>query len=362
MISLLLPTLEGGGAERVSIDLAQALATLGRGVEFVLMQATGDFLSEARREFSVVDLGVRNGRAVPRPLARYLRARRPEALIALMWPLTSASVIGRALSKQKCPLLLVEHNTLSVQYAPWGRLHNLAMRASMTVTHRWADRVAAVSEGAAHDTARLAGLPKSRVTVLHNPIPQRPIPSAAARSSADALWDRPPGARVLTVGRLKDQKNHPLLLSAFARLAHREARLMLLGEGQNEARLRALAEELGIADRVIFAGFYPDPSPLYATADLFVLSSDHEGFGNVIVEALSFGLSVISTDCPSGPAEILGNGRWGQLVPVGDADALAHAIDEALASPADCEALKSRAADFSPEIAARKYLDLLGLA
>ena len=318
-------------------------------------------ISEARWEFSVVDLGVQNTRAVPRPLARYLQARRPEALIAVMWPLTSVSVIGRALSAQKCPLLLVEHCALFHQYAPWGRLHNLAMRASMTATYRWADRVAAVSEGAAHDTARLAGLPKSRVTVLHNPIPLWPMPSAAARSSADAFWKCPQGARVLTVGSLKDQKNHPLLLRAFARLAHRDARLMLLGQGQNETMLRALAGELGIADRVIFAGFHADPSPFYATADLFALSSDYEGLPTVLIEALSFGLPVVSTDCPSGPAEILGDGRWGQLVPVGDLDALAHAMEEALAAPVDREALKRRAADFSPEIAARKYLGLLGI-
>lgn len=137
---------------------------------------------------------------------------------------------------------------------------------------------------------------------------------------------------------------------------------MLLGQGENEAMLRGEAAALGIADRVIFAGFHADPSPFYATADLFALSSDYEGFGNVIVEALSFGLPVVSTNCPSGPDEILGGGRWGRLTPVGDADALARAMDEALNGPHDREALKRRAADFAPEIAARKYLDLLGLA
>ena len=361
MISFLLPNLTDGGAERVSIDLARALATRGHDVEFVLMRAIGDFLPEARREFSVVDLGVQNARAAAGPLAQYLRARRPEALIAAMWPLTSVSVIGRALSAGRCSLLLVEHNTLSHQYAPWGRLHNMAMRASMTATYRWADRVAAVSEGAAHDTARLAGLTKSQVTVLHNPIPMRPTPSAAARSLADAFWNCPRGARILTVGRLKDQKNHALLFRAFARFAHRDARLMLLGQGQNETTLRALAAELGITDRVIFAGFHADPSPFYATADLFVLSSDYEGLPTVLIEALSFGLPVVSTDCPSGASEILGNGRWGWLVPVGDADALSRTMDDALNASLDHEALKRRAADFSPENAARKYLDLLGL-
>lgn len=359
---MVLPDLRGGGAERVSVDLARAFAALGHEVEFVLMRAVGDFLPEARRAFSVVDLGVSKARRAPLALARYLRTRRPDALIAHMWPLTSAAVIGRALSMRKCPLLLVEHNTLSRQYASWGSLHSLKMRASLRATYARADHVAAVSEGAARDTAQLAGLPSESVAVLHNPIPKRPIPSKEARSSAAKIWQCPSGQRILTVGSLKDQKNHPMLLRAFSRLARSEARLMLLGQGENEAMLRGEAAALGIADRVIFAGFHADPSPFYATADLFALSSDYEGLPTVLIEALSFGLPVVSTNCPSGPDEILGGGRWGRLTPVGDADALARAMDEALNGPHDREALKRRAADFAPEIAARKYLDLLGLA
>ncbi len=176
---------------------------------------------------------------------------------------------------------------------------------------------------------------------------------------ADALWNCPPGDRILTVGSLKDQKNHSLLLRAFARTPGTRSRLMLLGQGENEGILRAVASDLGISDRIIFAGFHRDPSPFYATADLFVLSSDYEGFGNVIVEALACGCPVVSTDCPSGPAEILENGRFGRLVPVGDAEALAVAISEALAAEHDRELLRRRAEDFSPERAADKYLALL---
>lgn len=137
---------------------------------------------------------------------------------------------------------------------------------------------------------------------------------------------------------------------------------MLLGKGEEEAALRALAVELGISDKVIFAGFHADPSAFYATADLFVLSSDYEGLPTVLIEALSFGVPVVSTDCPSGPAEILENGRWGRLVPMGDAGALARAMAEALRAPVDREALRRRAADFSPEIAAQRYLTLLGFS
>jgi len=359
MISLLLPDLRGGGAERVCVDLAHAFAAAGHRVEFVLMEAAGEFLPEAQRAFSVVDLGVRKTRQVPLRLARYMRTRQPDALIAHMWPLTSVAVAARLVSGQQTRLLLVEHITLTRQYASWGRLHALFMSTTMSATYRFADRIAAVSEGSTIDMARLARLPSDLVTVLHNPIPQRPMPNPEAIAMADNVWSCPPGQRILTVGSLKDQKNHSLLLRAFAAMSPPDARLMLLGKGEGEAGLRALASNLGILDRVIFAGFHVDPSPFYATADLFVLSSDYEGFGNVIVEALSFGVPVVSTDCPSGPAEILEGGRWGTLVPVGDAEALAAAIDRALATLHDPDALKRRAADFAPEIAARRYLDLL---
>jgi glycosyltransferase involved in cell wall biosynthesis len=138
-----------------------------------------------------------------------------------------------------------------------------------------------------------------------------------------------------------------------------DAKLMLVGTGAGEVDLRTLAGELGLASQVVFAGFHPDPTSFYQTADLFVLSSDYEGFGNVIVEALACGTSVVSTDCPSGPAEILENGRYGRLVPVRDAQALADAMQKALATPHDPALLKQRASDFAPAIATKRYLELL---
>lgn len=361
-MSILLPDLRGGGAERVSLDLAHAFSACGQEVELVLMREAGEFLPEARKNFRVISLNAPRARNAPLPLARYLRSQRPDALIANMWPLTSAAVIARVLAQSDCKLLLVDHGTLSRAYASWGKLHNLMMRASMMATYPLADHVAAVSQGAATDLARLARLPDGAVTILHNPIPRRPPPAESSMAEADSLWGCARSERILTVGSLKDAKNHPLLIRAFSKLSRPDARLMIVGQGVNESGLRSLARDLGLGDRVIFAGFHADPSPFYATADLFALSSDHEGLPTVLIEALSFGVPVVSTDCPSGPAEILENGRWGRLVPVGDAEALAHAMDAALSAPADHAALKQRAADFAPEIAARRYLDLLGLA
>ena len=360
-ISILLPDLRGGGAERVNIDLAREFARAGHVVEFVLMQARGELLDEARESFSVVDLATPRARALPLAFAHYLRRRRPDALLAAMWPLTVIAPLAARLSGHRCKVLVSEHGILSAQYRDWGWRHRAALRTSIAVGYRLVNCRVGVSCGVIDDMAALSGLGRGAFDVIHNPVQPRPQPSRQAIHDAEALWSGPKGARIVTVGTMKTVKNHPLLLRAFARLDRPEARLMFVGDGAGRDALLSLAQELGIAERVILAGFHPDPTPFYKTADLFVLSSDYEGFGNVIVEALACGTPVVSTDCPSGPGEILYGGRFGRLVPVGDAGALAEAMHAALDAPADPDALKHRAADFLPEIAARKYLDLLDL-
>lgn len=361
LIAILLPNLSGGGAERVMIDLAREIALRGYEIEFVLMREEGEFLPEARAEFSIVNLASSRTRGVPFALAKYLHRRKPHAVIANMWPLTSSAVLGRLIAFHKCKLMLVEHSILSHEYAPRGRIHNTIMALIISATYRVADVVVAVSKGSAKDTAHLAALAKDRVEVVYNPIPQRTMPETYQSQIIEKFWGYTSSERILAVGSLKSEKNYNLLLRSFAILTHKNAQLMILGKGKDESKLRDITKELGICDRVIFAGFQADPAPFYATADLFVLSSDYEGFGNVIVEALSFGLPVVSTDCPSGPAEILQNGRFGRLVPVGSSVHLAKAMDASLDETISSNDQKRRASDFSPEIAARKYLELLKL-
>lgn len=360
MLSILLPDLRGGGAERVNLDLALEFARQGHDVEFVLMQACGDFLAEAQAAFPVVDLGTSRVLQVPLPLARYLRQHRPDAVLAAMWPLTALAPLITRLSGCRCRVVVSEHGMLSAHYKGCSKGHRVVMRASMALGYRQAHAVVGVSRGVAADIACLANMTSRSVHVIYNPVRTLPKPDAAQLTEAEHIWNVPSGTRFLTVGSFIAVKNHPLLLRAFARVRARpEARLMLLGKGEGEAALRRLAAELGIADKVIFPGFHPDPTPFYATADLFVLSSDCEGFGNVIVEALACGTPVVSTDCPSGPAEILADGAFGTLVPVGDEQALARAMADALLRPHDKDRLRARAADFAPEIAARAYLALL---
>ena len=360
-ISILLPDLRGGGAERVNIDLAHEFARAGYEVEFVLRQARGEFLEEARKAFPVTDLAIPRVRFLLPKLVSYLKTHRPDALIAAMWPLTVVAPLAQRMARSPCRVLVSEHGMLSAQYRDWGALHRAMLKLSTGVGYRLAHHRVGVSMGLVEDMARLSLMRTGGFHVIHNPVPSHPEPSAETIRDADSRWCSPRGARIVTVGSMKAVKNHPLLLRAFAELDFPNARLMFVGGGTGREAILSLEEELGIADRVILAGFQPDPTPFYKTADLFVLSSDYEGFGNVIVEALACGTPVVSTDCPSGPGEILDHGRFGRLVPVGDANALANAIREALDAPVDRDALKNRAAEFSPEIAARKYLELLDI-
>jgi glycosyltransferase involved in cell wall biosynthesis len=209
---------------------------------------------------------------------------------------------------------------------------------------------------AADDLARLSRLPRGKFEVIYNPIcpPKRIV----ATEEAEQLW-KGNGPRIITVGSMKEQKNHALLLEAFARLPDREAQLMILGEGLLRAALERRAAALGIADRLVMPGFRLDPWPFLASANLFVLSSDYEGFANVVAEALYAGLKVVSTDCVAGPGEILDGGRYGTLVPCRDPGALSRAIEAALADQPDAKRLRARALEVSGPRTIERYAELL---
>jgi glycosyltransferase involved in cell wall biosynthesis len=206
----------------------------------------------------------------------------------------------------------------------------------------------------ADDLAQLGRMDGDRIEVVYNPI-ERPA-QISTNPAAESAWGCE-GRRILSVGSLKPQKNQQLLIEAFSRLRDKSARLMILGDGPLHDALRQRAAELGVGDRVIMPGFFADPWPFYASADVFALSSDYEGFANVVVEAMAAGLKVVSTDCPHGPCEILEGGRLGRLVPCADAPALASAIEDALIDRSSGRSLVAR--QYLPGVVAAKYLRLL---
>ena len=352
---------KGGGVQRGRVTIANALAARGIQVACVLPEATGPFLDRLAPEVALIDLGTRRPLALVLRLARWLRQTRPAALIASQQHAIVAALLARRLSGVAVPLTAIQHNTLSELCRQSRRrsVRWLLPRAARLL-FPWADQVCAVSHGVAADLAAMTGMPARAIKVLYNPT-VTPELAAQARLPSGHPWldakDRPV---VLGAGTLSAIKDFATLLRAFARLRRmRSARLIVLGEGKERLRLEGLARELEIAADVDLPGFVPNPYAFMVRADLFAMSSRVEGMPNTIIEALACGCPVVSTDCPSGPAEILQDGRYGALVPPGDAAALAEAMIAALHAGPERDALRARAADFSVERAVEGYLELL---
>lgn len=361
-ILILLPHLHGGGAERLHILLANHWHAQGIKVEFALMQKRGDLFGLLSDGIGIVDLGADRIRKVILPLARYLRKARPDIVLAAMWPLTSAAVLSWRLAGKRGRLYLSDHIQLSISCVQELQISPRYLRAVMRHTYPAASGLIAVSEGVKQDMCRLGGFADSQVRVIYNPAATGVSPQPEPKSVRQKLWGASFDYHILAAGRLKAQKDHSTLIRAFAKLPIAlNAKLTILGEGGLQTELERLVRQLGLQDRVAMPGFVVDIYPWYCSADLFVLSSKWEGFGNVIVEALECGIPVVSTDCQSGPAEILENGHYGRLVPVRDVDALADAMIASLNEAPDRESLMNRARDFSVERISDEYLNYFGL-
>lgn len=358
-IAVFLPGLGSGGAERVMLNLSRGLVERGAAVDMLLVRAEGAFLPALDRRVRLVDLRARRALTALPALIRYLRRQRPHTLLVSLPHLNLLAVLARALAAPQTRLILVEHSDVALAshhgVRRWERLFPLAMR----LLYPQADRVVAVSHSVAAGLTAL-GLEPEKVCVIYNPILSPEI-AALAEAPLDHPWFVPGAPPVLlAVGRLTAPKDYPTLLRAFGRLRqHRALRLLILGEGELRQALGALAASLGVAADVEFAGFDPNPYRYMKRSAVLVLSSAWEGFGNVLVEALACGTQVVATDCPGGPAEILAEGRYGRLVPVGDAAALAGAIAAALDLPLPPDSLRARAGDFSVEAALERYWPLL---
>jgi glycosyltransferase involved in cell wall biosynthesis len=249
---------------------------------------------------------------------------------------------------------------LSAATGPHQRFWGPALRSLARRAYRRADALIATSQGVAEDLARILAPPQPPIVAIPNPVPIAEIEEKARAPLAHPWLASGAPPILLAVGKLKRQKGYPTLIRAFARVrARRPVRLLILGEGEERRKLERLARELGVERDVALPGFAENPWAWMARASVLAHSSAWEGFSNVIAEALACGCPVVSTDCASGPSEILDHGAFGTLVPVADDRALAQALLESLEKPRDPARLRARAACFSVETAVDRYLDVL---
>lgn len=321
-LALLIPSYAGGGAERVALFLARTLSASGLQVDLVVACAHGELRDEPLPGVNKVELGAITEILAAPAWIRYLRRRRPRCAMSMIHTANLASGLGARFDSD-VPIIVNLRIALQADpAAQWWFRRWFGFRMERFLYKR-AARVVGVSQGVAEEAAKLFDLPPDKVLSIPNPRRSRDA-SMQIAPEHEPWFDKPV---VLGVGRLTAQKNFSLLLRAFAEIApERDLHLLILGKGPERGALEAEARDLGIADRVCFPGFVPNPEAYLRRARVFVLSSRNEGFPGALIEALEAGAAIVSTDCPFGPQEVLDEGRWGQIVPVGDPEALARAI------------------------------------
>jgi glycosyltransferase involved in cell wall biosynthesis len=356
-VVLYVPDLSAGGAERAALNLLEALPGPDLRVTLLLNRRSGPLLAALPPGAVVESLDAhRTLAAVPR-LVRYLRRERPDVVISYLDFNNIAAICANWVAGRPSQIIASHHS----MYAKPG-LRNWKHRR-VPLLYRLvlgsASHVVAVSQGIGAELSRAFG-GKLRLTVINNPIVTMRFRELAT-APLDHPWftpDAPP--IVLGVGRFTTEKNFAHLVDAFAKLARTSpARLVLLGDGPQRAELLQRIAARGLNGRAIIMPIDPNPWRYMARARVLVLTSLLEGFGNVLVEAMATGTPVVSVNCPDGPAEILGRGKWGRLVPAGDAAALANAIAETLTAPGDPAARKARAMEFSAQAIAARYRELI---
>ena len=359
-IALFIPSLRGGGLERNMINLSRGFSDHGHQTDLVLARAEGQFLELVDPRVTVVDLQAKRVALALSPLTSYLRRERPQALLAGMGNANITALLAGRLAKGQTPVVVSNHNYMSMAAWESERFGDKVMPLLARLFYGWAQQVVAVSGGVAADLLKVTGLPANRITVIGNPVITPEFEASTKEPVSHPFLASTDTPVVLAVGRLVTAKSFDVLLQAFSRLNKTTpSRLIILGEGPERAALEALAVELGIADKVSLPGFVDNPWAYMKQAAVLAVSSRHEGFGNVLVEAMGCGTPVVATECPGGPAEILGHGEFGPLVPVDDATALGEALVAVLSEPPDGEKLRLRAQDFSCAAVAARYLEVL---
>jgi glycosyltransferase involved in cell wall biosynthesis len=361
-IALFVPSLNAAGAERVAINLGRGLVKAGRPVDFVVAQAGGSLVSELPVGARLVDLEASRVLAGLPGLVRYLRREEPAGIISFMDHANIVALWARVLARRSTRVVATVHNTISIATERPNNRRAKVLPFLMRTFYPWADAIVAVSQGVADDLVRTTGLPADSVEVIYNPVITSSLLAARASPPPHPWLEPGQPPVILGVGRLTAQKDFPNLIRAFAHVrGQRQARLIILGEGDDRRALEELVNQLGLKDDVALPGFHPAVYAFMARAAVFALSSAWEGLPTVLIEALALARAVVSTDCPSGPREILQHGRLGRLVPFHDPEALGQAILASLdqsGPPVPDEALEP----FTEQAAVQHYLRAVGLA
>lgn len=353
-IAIIMPNLKFGGAERVVIDLANYWSRNGMDIDLVVIDHSGEYSNQVYQNVNVINLDSRRMLAAFVPIMKYLKNTNAEIVWVNLWPLTAFVLFCKIIVRRNMRIYVTHHNQLTSSYIKGCPFRKLIAQITLYLIYPAATGVSCVSRGLKEELIKISPSRRISPKVIYNPLTSSTYPP---REVIHAKWCSPGALRVLSVGELKIQKNHELLIDSIAVVKrYRVVECVIVGDGVLKSHLQKKIDRLGLVDVVRLVGYSADPFPWYRTADVFVLTSDWEGFGNVIVEALSVGLPVFSTNCKSGPAEILEGGKYGKLFKCGDTEGIAMELVNFNSSEIDKQILISRSFDFDVDKISAEYL------
>jgi len=358
-IALFFGNFHGGGVQRVRLVLAREFLSRGVQVDLVVVNGEGELRKAVPEQARIIDLQANRTLWALPALVRYLRVHKPQAILSSQTHHNLLAIIARKLSRISTLLVVGEHHNLHENRKDEG-LPAIVHLAVAKVLYKYADEVLAVSEGVSQSINQALAIPLSSINTIHNPIDMSHL-REKAHEQIDHSWLNQHQIPVIVgIGRLSKEKDFPTLIDAIEIITRsKKVRLVILGDGEDKNALMSMIKQKNLENVVRLTGYIDNPYAYLGRSSVFVLSSRREGFPNALLEALACGTAVVATDCPSGPSEMLENGKFGPLVPVGEPKALANAIIETLDNPLPAEILVNRAKDFSVDVIGDQYLELL---
>jgi len=355
-IAFYIANLNSGGIGRNTLRIADELKNQGYQVDLVVTKLKGVYVEDVPSDLNVVDLKSRRVLTSIFKLISYLKNEQPNIFISANNLPNIISILSKILSKSKVKMIISIRTHLSSQFNHHNTLKNKIIMYLAKLFYPKSDVIVAVSKGVAEDAVKLINLDKDKIKVIYNPIVSDDINVKKDKKITETWFDLEKTPVIISAGRLTKQKDYYTLIDAFKILrSKRMIKLIILGEGEEKEKIWNYIKINHLEDDIKLKGFVNNPYPYIKKSNVFVLSSQWEGFGNVVAESLAVGTPIVSTDCPSGPAEILDFGNFGKLVPVGNSQKMADSIESILLSSVNHKKLIQRSKVFSVANAANEY-------
>jgi glycosyltransferase involved in cell wall biosynthesis len=357
-ISFMIGSFAGGGAERVMITLANDLTNHGHSIDLVVVNNAGPLSNLVSKKVNVVDLKVSSVIFAIFPLIRYMKKTNSKALVSALEHVNLLNLMSNMLAGGQMTSIITIHSIID-RKEDSNIIKNSVVKILLRFLIKRAHGIVAVSKGAASHFSNFMNISESDIKIINNPVNLEKVLKLSNVKIKNLWLDDPSIEVIVSVGRLVKHKDYTTLILALRELRKkRNTRLIICGEGPQRQDLQGLIFRLNMCESVMVLGFVDNPYPLMKMSDLFVLSSNSESFGLVLVEALSLNCKIISTDCCCGPGEILEWGKWGKLIKVGDYEELAKCMYSELEKDGFTD-VKERASDYNMNKVVLKYLEYI---